>query len=287
MGKIFDALEKAKKESPVPDPEKRGHRAAKKELPERPGPPLETLKPCDDIRDMDKNMIAFLKPQSFEAEQFKILRTKLLFPQSGKPARIIMITSALPGEGKSFVAVNLAVSIAQGLHEHVLIVDCDMRMPSIHQRFGFSNVPGLSEYLSDGKPLSSFLLKTRIEKLSILPGGTPPHNPSELLASRQMSNLLQEVKERYNDRYIIIDSPPPKLTAETHTLSRQVDGILLVVKYRSTPRKMVSDVIEIVGKEKILGVILNRVDIRLPAYLGYHGYGKYMKEGRYHTKYHK
>jgi len=236
---------------------------------------------------VDTNMVTLFEPQSFESEQFKILRTKLLFPHSGKPARSIMVTSTVPGEGKSFVTANLAVSIAQSIQEHVLIIDCDMRMPSIHKRFGFGKVPGLSEYLSDKTPLEALMLKTKVDKLSILPAGKPPHNPSELLSSPKMSDLLKEVKDRYSDRYIIIDSPPPLLTAETHAMSRQVDGILLVVKYGSTPRKMVSELIEIIGKEKMLGVVFNNFDMRLMKYSGYKKYGKYGKKGRYYTKYHK
>jgi len=97
-----------------------------------------------------------------------------------------------------------------------------------------------------------------------------------------MSKLLEEVTERYRDRYIVIDSPPPKLTAETSAISRQVDGILLVVEYGSTPRQMVSDLIEIMGKEKILGIILNKLDMR---FSGYYGMGKYSKYGKYYQKY--
>jgi protein-tyrosine kinase len=180
---------------------------------------------------IDKDLVVLLRPKSFESEQFKMLRTNLLFPISGKAPRTIIITSALPGEGKSFVSANLAISIAQSLNEHVLLMDCDIRMPCIHTRFGFNDVPGLSEYLANGISLSSLILKTKINKLSILPGGKPPDNPSELLSSRQMSKLLEEVKERYRDRYIVIDSPPPKLTAETNAILRQVDGILLVIEY--------------------------------------------------------
>ena len=233
---------------------------------------------------IDENMIVFYRPQSFEAEQFKILRTKLLFPTSGKPARSIMVTSSLPGEGKSFVAANLAVSIAQNIHEHVLIVDCDLRIPSIHKRFGFGKVPGLSEYLSSRAPIESLMLKTKIDKLSLLPAGELPDNPSELLSSQAMFDFLKEVKDRYSDRYIIIDSPPPKLAAETYAISRQVEGILLVVKHGGTPRKMVAELVKTLGKEKILGVVFNNLDMRLSNYFSYKKYGK---NGRYYTKYHK
>jgi protein-tyrosine kinase len=204
-----------------------------------------------------------------------------LFPPSGKSPRTILVTSALPDEGKSFVAANLAISIAQSIQEYVLLIDCDIRRPSIHTKFGFGDTPGLSEHLANGTSLSSLLLKTEVDKLSILPGGKPPYNPSELLSSQRMSKLLEEVTERYRDRYIVIDSPPPKLTAETSAISRQVDGILLVVEYGSTPRQMVSDLIEIMGREKILGIILNKLDMRFSSYYGmvkYNKYGKYYQE---------
>ena len=114
---------------------------------------------------IDKNMVALLKPQSFEAEQFKILRTNLLFPSSGKSPRTIMVTSAIPSEGKSTIAANLAISIAQGIQEYVLLIDCDIRRPRVHTQFGYGDVPGLSDYLSKGTPLSSLLLKTKLNKL--------------------------------------------------------------------------------------------------------------------------
>jgi protein-tyrosine kinase len=232
------------------------------------------------VDNIDKNLVSLLKPQSFETEQFKILRTNLLFPTSGRSPRSIMITSAVPGEGKSFVSSNLAISIAQSIQEYVLLIDCDIRRPCVHTRFGFENVPGLSEHLTRGVSLNSLILKTAVNKLSILPGGRPPHNPSELLSSQHMSRLLQEVKNRYSDRYIVIDSPPPKLTAETSAISRQVDGVLIVAEYGRTPRNMVLDLIEIIGKDKILGVILNKLDMRFP---GYYGLGKYGKYGAYYN----
>jgi exopolysaccharide/PEP-CTERM locus tyrosine autokinase len=245
-------------------------------------PPLTEDKVLYDVNKIDKNLVALSNPQSFENEQFKILRTNLLFPSSGRSPRTIMVTSAMPDEGKSFVSANLAISIAQSIQEYVLLIDCDIRRPCIHTQLGFGDVPGLSEHLAKGLSLSSFILKTGVNKLSILPGGTPPHNPSELLSSQRMSKLLEEVKERYSDRYIIIDSPPPKLTAETGAISRQVDGILLVVEYGSTPHQMVSEMIKIMGKEKILGIILNKLDMRFSRY---YGMGKYKNYDKYYQKY--
>lgn len=312
MGKIFDALEKSKQRlqvsrppAEIPAMDIRRNFGKKKTAVDSNVPrrheklsarvPPEAIKGGDtekqiaaadensglmDDRRVDKNLITLLKPHSYEAEQFKMLRTGLLFPSSGEPARSIMVTSALPGEGKSFVAANLAVSIAQNINEYVLLMDCDLRKPTIQRYFGFGNVPGMSDYLALGKSLSTLLIKTGLNKLTILPGGKPPHNPSELLSSNKMSELLNEVKKRYSDRYVIIDSSPPKLTAETIALAKQVDGILIVVKFGSTAREAVRDLIQSLGKEKILGVIVNWFDLRSSN--GYH-YGTYKKYSNYYS----
>jgi exopolysaccharide/PEP-CTERM locus tyrosine autokinase len=211
-------------------------------------------------REIDKDLVTLMNSQSFEAEQFKILRTNLLFPESGKTPRSVLVTSAVPGEGKSFVAANLAVSVARHVNWNVLLIDCDLRRPSIHKQFGFQNVSGLSNYLANGTALEPLLLKTGIENLTILPAGKATDNPSELLSSERMAALLEEVAARYHDRLIILDSPPPKLTAEAGALARYVDGILVVVKYGSTPKDMVTELIGKLGKDKILGAVVNNFD---------------------------
>jgi len=219
-----------------------------------------------DRKALDKNLVSLLNPQSFEAEQFKILRTNLLFPASGQSPRSIMVTSAMPGEGKSFVAANLAVSVALHVNRSVLLIDCDLRRPSIHRQFGFGETPGLSDYLARGIELPSLLLKTGVDHLTILPAGRPPSNPSELLSSERMSDLIKEVSARYRDRLIIIDSPPPKLAAESGALARQVDGILVVIKYASTPRKVVTGLIDKLDPNKVLGAIVNNFEMMSPYY---------------------
>jgi len=314
LGKIFDALEKSKESHKTSDTNRGNREAVENEAFEKEAflnTPVslsinrksaaysyETPKKIEKdkqqertaslikdevpyhVDNIDKNLVSLLKPQSFETEQLKILRTNLLFPASGRSPRSIMVTSAVPGEGKSFVSSNLAISIAQSIQEYVLLIDCDIRRPCVHTRFGFGDVPGLSDHLIHGTSLDSLILKTAVNKLSILPGGKRPHNPSELLSSQHMSKLLQEVKYRYSDRYIVIDSPPPKLAAESGAISRQVDGVLIVVEYGRTRRSMVSDLIEAMGKEKILGVILNKLDMR---FTSYYGLGKYGKYGTYYN----
>jgi Mrp family chromosome partitioning ATPase len=147
--------------------------------------------------------------------------------------------------------------------------------------FGFGRVQGLSDYLTNGTSLPTLLQKTKEPKLTLLPAGNPPHNPAELLSSERMADLVHEVSERYRDRFIIIDSPPPKLTAETYVLASQVDGVVVVVKYGSTPRDMVAELITRIGKDRILGCVVNYFDVRTPGYR-YRYYGKYY--GTYTTK---
>lgn len=222
-----------------------------------------------------KDLVSLVSPQSYEAEQFKILRNNILFPVTGKAPRSILVTSALQGEGKSFVAANLAVSIALNVNKHVLLIDCDLRKPDVHRLFGLGNVPGLSEFLVEHPDLSSLLQRINVERLSILPGGAVPPNPSELMSSERMTAMLEEVRHRYHDRLIVIDSPPPGLAAETSYLARQVDGILLVVEYGKTSREDVKDLMEVVGSEKILGVVINYLDWHVSKRYGYGKYGKY------------
>ena len=221
---------------------------------------------------IDPVLVTGLEPQSIEAEQFRLLKNNILFPEKGTPPKSIMITSFSPCEGKSFVAANLAISIAQNIDEYVLLLDCDLRSPSIHPMFGLKDGPGLSEYLSEGIPLSSLLVKTFLDKLTILTAGEIPANPSELLSSDRMKKLIHEIRSRYSDRYIIFDTPPPHLTSETNAISRQVDGIVIVIQQGKTRKKEVLDLIDIYGKEKILGVVCNFAKKKI----GYgYGYGKY------------
>ncbi|BBO88605.1 CpsD/CapB family tyrosine-protein kinase [Desulfosarcina ovata] len=284
MGKIHEALEKSgrvKELNRLASVEERVHPAREpgneiKIVAPKPEPPV---RPTAHERRLDPHLVAYHDPNGVEAEIFKILRTNILFPKTGTPPRSIMVTSAIPGDGKSFVAANLAISIAQGIEEHVLLMDCDMRRSSIHTRFGFDErVPGLSDYLANKIPLESLLQKTVVDKLTLLPGGTQPPNPSELLSSQAMKSLLKEAKSRYSDRYIIVDSPPPQLTAETAALANYVDGIIIVVRYASTPKDMIRELLEKLGKDKVLGVVMN--GYRVPTTERY-GYGKYKKYKKY------
>ena len=252
MGKIFRALEKAGNNT---TPEKKsasgddtdGQVARQSEA---------TTHSCSSST--NPALVTATKPHSPASEQFRLLKNNILFPEKGNPPKTIMVTSASPHEGKSFVAANLAVSIAQSIDEYVLLMDCDLRSPTIHTFFGYGDKEqGLSDYLTNSIPLSSVLKKASVNKLTILTAGRIPSNPSELLSSDQMRRLLHEVKLRYNDRYVIIDTPPPYMTSETNAIARFVDGIILVIRQGKTRTKEVADILDIYGREKILGVVTN------------------------------
>jgi protein-tyrosine kinase len=225
--------------------------------------------------DIDPDLISILNPISLETDLFKALRAKILFPVSGKPPKSLLVTSAVPGEGKTFIASNLAVNVAQNIAEYVLLVDCDLRRPRMHKMFGFNQTKGLSDHLSDGIGLSDLLLKTVVDKLTLLPAGTPPLNPSEILSSAKMANLIDEVQTRYDDRYLIIDSPPPMLAPETSAIAKRVDGIIIVIKYGDTPLRLIEQMMESLDKEKIIGAVINRFAAHTSGYYGYKKYHKY------------
>jgi exopolysaccharide/PEP-CTERM locus tyrosine autokinase len=191
-----------------------------------------------------------------------------------------MVAAAMSGEGKTFVAVNLAASIASDLHCHALLVDCDLRNPSLAQWFGFRNGKGLSDYLGGNETISALLRKTAVEKLSVLTAGGIQENPTELIGSKKMEALVQELKSRYNDRYIIFDSTPLLATSEPELLSKLVDGIIFVTRAGVTPRETVKQALSFLEKGKILGFVLNDLQFRAPGLSS-----RYFGSGGYYYKY--
>lgn len=219
------------------------------------------------------------------AEQFRKLRTHIIRNDKNGSARTIMVTSAVQGEGKSFVATNLAIGFAQDFHLHSLLVDGDLRNPSLAPRFGFQNKRGIADYLVGNEDISNFLIKTNLDKLSLLTCGSIQGNPSELMGSNKMASLIGELKSRYSDRFIIVDSTPLLITSEAEILAKLVDGVLVVVRAGKTPRETVEQALNLLGKDKILGLILNDVEFKSSAlfsrYFGsdgyYYGYGQEKK----------
>jgi exopolysaccharide/PEP-CTERM locus tyrosine autokinase len=206
----------------------------------------------------DERLVQSVNFSGEVAESFRILRAKILMPQDGrKPPRTIMVTSVLPQEGKSFVAANLGVTLAQGVDQYSLLVDCDLRLPSLARLFGIPHNRGLADYLKNKTEISALIRKTSMEKLSILASGIPPVNPAELLGSARMHDLVEELSTRYPDRLVIFDSPPLKVASESTTLAQAVEGVVLVVRQGVSNQPLIEQVIEDIGKEKIIGVVFN------------------------------
>ena len=181
-----------------------------------------------------------------------------------------------PRKAKSFVCANLGVSIAQSLEQQALIIDCDLRRPSLQGLFGLKHQKGLTNYLRDGDNLSNLIHTTGLPKLSIIPSGLPPDNPSELLSSNKMPAMLEELANTYEDHLILLDSPPFHAASEALVLSQLVDKIVLVVRWGKSGRENVKKMIELVGREKIIGVVFNAfesniIDRKVQG-VGYHNY---------------
>ncbi len=211
------------------------------------------------------------------AESIRALRTRILFPSSGKVPRTLLVTSASPGEGKSFICANLGISLAQGVDNFCLLVDCDLRKPTQHTLFGIPNVMGLSDYLQHKKQIPELLQPSGIEKFSIFPAGPRSVNPAELLSSAAMARLVDELSHRYEDRIVLFDSPPLHAASETSVLAQHVDGVVIVVRYGAARREYIKALADAIGREKILGVVFNAYRATVLDYKVF-GYYEYQKD---------
>lgn len=224
--------------------------------------PIKADKPAKEKTDISikhhKKLIASINPESFEAEQFKMVTARLMDEYANSGSQVFMTTSFSPGEGKSFAASNIAASLAHNTQKKVLLIDCDLRSPSIHTFFGIKNVSGLSEYLSQDISLSSQCSKSGIQNLSLLTAGNAGNNSFKLLSSKKMAALIKNIKKKFKDVIIILDSAPPNLIAESGVLSKLADGIAIVTSHRKTKREEMKKLIELFDKEKIIGVVYNR-----------------------------
>jgi len=217
-------------------------------------------------------------PRSHAADQYRVIKRPLISNAMGKGASIlnhgnlIMVTSALAGEGKSFTAVNLAMSIAAELDNTVMLVDADVARPSLMRMLNLPPSPGLLDVLKGEADMSSVLLRTSIEKLTLLPSGTPHPRSTELLASDAMRLLLDDIAKRYPDRIIIFDSPPLLLTTEARVLATQVGQVVMVVQAEKTLRADVQRALATIESCPVRMLLLNMSRAGSPAGDGY-GYG--------------
>ncbi|HAM52638.1 MAG TPA: polysaccharide biosynthesis protein [Nitrospiraceae bacterium] len=216
-----------------------------------------------DLKGIDRHIVSLTDPYSQGAEEYRKLRVRLLRATQKNFLNTIMVTSSGVGEGKSITAINLAVSIANEIDHTVLLVDGDLRRPSLHRYLGIEPSLGLSDYLMGKTALSNALVRTGVGKLVLLPAGTPPQNPSELLSSERMKETVRELKNRYKDRYVIFDSSPVLATADTLSLSNYMDGIIFVVQASETSPRDAQRALSLIKGRPVLGAVFNNV----PPYL--------------------
>jgi len=228
--------------------------------------------------------VGIINPNSARSEiadQYRVIKRPLITNAMGKGASVIangnliMVTSALPGEGKSFTSINLAMSIATELDNTVMLVDADVARPSVMRMLGLPDGPGLLDLVQDDKlDMSSVLLKTNVEKLTILPSGTPHPRATELLASDAMVRLLEDMAARYPDRIIIFDSPPLLITTESRVLATHMGQIVVVVHAGKTLQSEVKQALATIEACQVKLLLLNRASSLFKGGFGYnYGYG--------------
>jgi polysaccharide biosynthesis transport protein len=223
-------------------------------------------------------LVTQVRPQSQMAESYRALRTSLLLSNLGAPPKVIMVTSALPQEGKTTTSINTAVVLAQkGVR--VLLIDADLRRPSIHKTLGMGPRSGLSNVLTGSTTMDQAITRSAIlPNLFVLAAGTPPPNPAELLASSNMRDVLTELREQYD--HIVIDTPPSLSVTDAVVLSPRADAVVLVIRSGQTTKQALRRSRDILMQvnAKVVGVLLNAVDLSSPDYYYYYEYqGKYAR----------
>ena len=212
------------------------------------------LSTCDEaMTPVAKNMNVLAEPKSQFAESFRALRTALLLSTTGQAPKFILMTSATPSEGKTTLATNLACIMAQG-DARVLLIDADLRRPALHQIFRVPNAAGLNEGLKAKGDGRLSVLKIS-DTLTLLPAGRPEPDPMSGLTSARMANIIEEAATRFD--WVLVDTPPIGLLADANLLSVMTDGALLVIRANQTPHASVLKAVQALGRERILGVVLN------------------------------
>lgn len=260
MGKITDALKKAAEDRLARIDKKPEHSYVVKVDPK-----------VTKNLNIDPHVVTFSDPTSPVSEQYKTLRTNLLSLSSAKkPIKTIAITSAIHNEGKTITALNLAITLAHDLNKKsILFVDADLRKSRVPKILGIDGKieGGLSEYLQNGHTLDSVLIKTPIENLTLLPAGSIPKHPAELLSTHKMRDLLKILKTHFD--YIILDTPPIIPVTDPSVIGAQVDGVVVVVQAGRTQRNVVKSAKHLLdqARVKVLGYVMTSVEYHLPQYL--------------------
>lgn len=218
----------------------------------------------------NRSLISLSNPKSPIAEQFRTIRTNIQFTSVDEELKTLIVTSAGPAEGKSTTTANLAVVFAQQ-GKKVLMIDADLRKPTVHYTFNKENYSGLSNVLTKQETLDEAIQPTSQENLFVLTSGPIPPNPSELLGSKGMRSLLEEAKQEFD--VIILDSPPVLAVTDAQVLSNLTDGVVLVVSAGKTEVDAAKKAKELLqsAKAKILGVVLNNKKVQDSQYYYYYG----------------
>jgi protein-tyrosine kinase len=204
-----------------------------------------------------------LEKESPGSEQYKILREQIKRLRGESGIRNFSITSPVKRDGKTTVAVNLSAALSLDYEEKVLLIDGDLRAPSIHRYFNTPESPGLTDYLASSArmKLKNMVQETFVPGLHILPAGKPSHLASELLAKERMKQVLEEAQAEFPGHHIIIDSPPILSTPDPLVIARHVDGVLLVIRAGKTPRDYLTKALQSLNSNKVMGVVLNGADL--------------------------
>jgi non-specific protein-tyrosine kinase len=207
---------------------------------------------------MERNRCVAIFPNREEVEAYRILRTQILNRTRESGGNLIMITSALPGEGKTLTAINLALTFAREFRQTALLVDCDLKKQSIHEMMGFRSDKGLVDHLIGDCPVEDLFVWPGVEKLTLISGGGTINESSEIMGSPRMMELVVEMKRRYPERYIFFDVPSILVGADALTFALLADFIVMVVQADKTPLGEVNKAAQLIPREKLLGLVLNR-----------------------------
>ncbi len=227
-------------------------------------------------------LVTQARPQSQMAESYRALRTSLLLSSIGAPPKVILVTSALPQEGKTTTSINTSIVLAQkGVR--VLLIDADLRRPGVHKTLGMGPRSGLSNVLTGSATLQQTITRSPLlPNLFVLPAGTPPPNPAELLASANMANLITELRDQFD--HIVVDTPPTLSVTDAVVLATRADSVILVIRSGQTTKgalRRSRDILMQVNA-KVTGILLNAVDLSSPDYYYYYEY-----QGKYGSRYYR
>ena len=219
-----------------------------------------------DPKVLDRNRVLGGASAEAAADAYRMLRTRVIQRMRDNGWNSLMVVSPSPGEGKTLTSVNLAISLAREVTHTVLLVDLDLRRPSIHKFFGHEPVHGIVDYLKKDVPLPDILFNPSVERLVVLPGKDREINSSELLSSPRMLDLIAEIKARYPERIVIFDVPPVLATDDAIAFVPNVDCALVVVENGSTTREDLMTAYDLLRGTKVIGSVINKSEEPTQAY---------------------